>query len=62
MINYNFGLHVSILSWMARQSELARVECARTLELAERRAGERIRKIEEDLRRTRIKAERFRAG
>ena len=41
---------------------VARVECARTLELAERRAGERIHQVEEELRRMRIKAERFRAG
>jgi hypothetical protein len=38
------------------------VKCARTLELAKRRAGERICQVKEELRRTRIKAERFRAG
>ncbi len=41
---------------------VACVECARTLELAERRAGERICQVEEELRKTRIKAKRFRAG
>ena len=41
---------------------IARVECERTSELAKRRAGERIRQVEEELRRTRIEAKRFRAG
>jgi hypothetical protein len=39
---------------------IARVECARTSELAEQRAGERIHQVEEELRRTRIEAEMFR--
>ena len=41
---------------------VARVECPRTLELAERRAGEQICQVKEELRRTRIKAKRFRVG
>ena len=41
---------------------VARVECTGTLELAKRRAGERICQVKEKLRRTRIKAERLRAG
>ena len=41
---------------------IAHVKCAWTLELAKRRAGERICQVEEELRRTRIEAERFRAG
>ena len=38
------------------------VECARTLELAKRRAGERICQDKEELRRTRIEAKKFRVG
>ena len=41
---------------------VARVECAWTLELAKQRAGEGICQVEEELRRTRIEAKRFRAG
>ena len=41
---------------------VARFECVRKLELAKRREGERIRQVEEKLRRMRIKAKRFRAG
>ena len=41
---------------------VARVKCARTLELAKQRAGEGICQVKEELRRTRIEAERFRVG
>ena len=41
---------------------VARVESARRSELAERTAGERVRLVEEELRRTRIEAERYRSG
>jgi hypothetical protein len=41
---------------------VARIECAGTSELVERRAGERICQVKEELRRTRIETERFRAG
>ena len=41
---------------------VACVECVLTSELAERRAGERIYQVKEELRRTRIEAKRFRAG
>ena len=41
---------------------IACIECVRTSELTQRRVGEWIRQVEEELRRTRIKAWRFRAG
>ena len=41
---------------------VALVDGAQTSELAKRRAGEWICQVEEQLRRTRIKAKRFRAG
>ena len=44
------------------EAAVACVECARMLELVKRRAGERIRQVEEELRRTRIEAKMFRVG
>ena len=41
---------------------IAPVKCTRTSELAKQRAGERICQVKEELRRTRIKVERFRVG
>ena len=41
---------------------VAHVEWAQTSKLAERRAGEQIHQVKEELRRTRIEAERLRAG
>ena len=57
-------LHASAdcLAKAEADAAVARVKCARMSELAERRAGERICRVEEELRRTQIEAERFRVG